>query len=120
MARLTVRVGPLDGTALRKARTDSDLLIREVAAKAGISRAYLGQLERGTREYMSRPAFRKLAKALGVTDPDSLVKPDEPEGTAAKAADGAVPELRDAQRHDRADADQVPELRDPPVDRRSA
>lgn len=79
MVRLTVRVGPIDGAALRKARTDSDRLIREVATEAGISTTFLNTLELGYSRYMSRPKFNRLVEVLGVTDPGSLVAemPDE-------------------------------------------
>lgn len=102
MARLTVRVGPLDGEALRKARTDSDRLIREVADEAGISKTFLNNLELGYSEYMSRPAFKRLAAALDVDEPGSLLADrgtsDEPRRETTTPTDGAVPDMRDTER----------------------
>lgn len=117
MARLTVRVGPIDGAALRKARTDSDRLIREVADEAGISKQFLNTLELGYSEYMSRPKFNRLVAALGVTDPDSLIKADEPEGRHPEAAAGGVPGLQD---DERAEPEEVSELRGGSVEREAS
>lgn len=100
MARLTVRVGPLDGGALRTARTDTDRTIQEVADEAQISKGFLTKLELGYSEYMSRRTFRRLATALRVAQPKSLLADPagEPEGQASAPTAGAVPDLRDAQR----------------------
>lgn len=113
MARLTVRVGPLDGAALRKARTDADRLIREVAEEAQITRGFLGQLELGHRAYMSHKAFRRLAAALKA-DPTTLLAeaPFESGGQATPPADVDVPDLRDVER---TDADDLPQRESAPA-----
>ena len=49
--------------SLRKAR---DMTQERLARKAGISQAYLSQLEAGDRKNPSLPTLKKLARAFGV------------------------------------------------------
>jgi transcriptional regulator with XRE-family HTH domain len=53
------------GKAVRKFRTDAAISQEQLAAKAGLNRTYVGDIERGERN-VSVVNMQKLAKALGV------------------------------------------------------
>jgi DNA-binding XRE family transcriptional regulator len=53
-------------TVIRKLREAQDMTQEQLAKKAGLSQAYLSQLEGGYKKNPSLPALRKLARALGV------------------------------------------------------
>jgi transcriptional regulator with XRE-family HTH domain len=55
------------GTVIKKLRQARDLTQEQLAKRAGISQAYLSQLEAGEKKYPSLPTLKKLAKALDVT-----------------------------------------------------
>ena len=55
------------GSRLREARTEQSLSLTEVASRAGISKSYLSQLERGASKTPSHDVLRRLATALGAT-----------------------------------------------------
>lgn len=55
------------GSRLRDARTVQELSLTEVANRAGISKAYLSQLEHGVSTTPSHDVLRRLATALGAT-----------------------------------------------------
>lgn len=54
------------GARLRAARRERGLVIGEVAARSGLSRAYISQVENG-KASPSLPAVQRLAAALGVS-----------------------------------------------------
>jgi len=54
------------GSLLQKLRLERQLSISELASKAGLSKGYLSQLERGDASNPSMEALRKLASALDV------------------------------------------------------
>lgn len=56
---------------LRKCRDERDLTQEDVAEKAGISSAFLANMERGCK-IMSVPVLRRLADSLGVSTDDLL------------------------------------------------
>lgn len=58
------------GSRLRDARTAQSLSLTEVAARAGISKAYLSQLEHGASTTPSHEVLRRLATALGASIAD--------------------------------------------------
>ncbi len=58
------------GSRLRDARTAQSLSLTEVAARAGISKAYLSQLEHGASTTPSHEVLRRLATALGTSIAD--------------------------------------------------
>ncbi len=55
------------GSRLRNARTAQSLSLTEVATRAGISKAYLSQLEHGASTTPSHDVLRRLATALGTS-----------------------------------------------------
>lgn len=58
------------GSRLRDARTAQSLSLTEVATRAGISKAYLSQLEHGASTTPSHDVLRRLATALGTSIAD--------------------------------------------------
>lgn len=58
------------GSRLRDARTAQSLSLTEVATRAGISKAYLSQLEHGASTTPSHHVLRRLATALGTSIAD--------------------------------------------------
>ncbi len=60
----------VDGTAIRTRRMDLGLTQDECAARAGISRPYLSQLETGVRGDMRPPTYMRLRTVLDVPDDD--------------------------------------------------
>ena len=58
------------GSRLRDARTAQSLSLTEVATRAGISKAYLSQLEHGASTTPSHDVLRRLATALGASIAD--------------------------------------------------
>lgn len=65
-----------NGPVIRGLRKEHGFTQEELATDAGISRAHLASLETERREATS-PVMRKLARALGLRSPDSLIKADE-------------------------------------------
>ena len=55
------------GNRLHDARAEQSLSLTEVASRAGISKSYLSQLERGASKTPSHAVLRRLATALGST-----------------------------------------------------
>lgn len=70
-------VEPLDddavamGAVLRRTRLAQGLTLKEVAARSGLSHAFISLIERG-RARPSMPSFSRLASALGSTPVDLL------------------------------------------------
>ena len=58
------------GSRLHDARTAQSLSLTEVATRAGISKAYLSQLEHGASTTPSHEVLRRLATALGTSIAD--------------------------------------------------
>ena len=58
------------GSRLRDARTAQSLSLTEVATRAGISKAYLSQLEHGASTTPSHDVLRRLATVLGTSIAD--------------------------------------------------
>ena len=58
------------GSRLRDARTEQSLSLTKVATRAGISKAYLSQLEHGASTTPSYDVLRRLATALGASIAD--------------------------------------------------
>lgn len=61
------------GETLRELRTAQDLGLRETAAKAGISPAYLSRIERGKERPPKPEIIKELARILAA-DPDVLFR----------------------------------------------
>jgi transcriptional regulator with XRE-family HTH domain len=53
-------------TVIKKLREAQGLTQEQLAKKAGLSQAYLSQLEAGDKKHPSLPALKRLARALGV------------------------------------------------------
>ena len=53
-------------TVIKRLRQAKGLSQRALAARVGVSAAYITMLERGKKTNPSLPTLRKLAKALGV------------------------------------------------------
>lgn len=68
----------VNGAALRTRREELGLNIAECAAKAGITRGYLNQLELGHRRRARPPTYMALRTALQLDPTDSrLLAPTE-------------------------------------------
>lgn len=68
----------VNGAAIRTRRMELGMKIAECAAKAGISRAYLDQLELGHRRHPSPPTYHRLRTALRIEPTDRrLLAPSE-------------------------------------------
>ena len=89
------------GSRLRDARTAQSLSLTEVATRAGISKAYLSQLEHGASTTPSHDVLRRLATALGtsiadLTGTSETWQPSEadklPASLRAFARGAAIPE----------------------------
>ena len=89
------------GSRLRDARTVQSLSLTEVATRAGISKAYLSQLEHGASTTPSHDVLRRLATALGtsiadLTGTSETWQPTEadklPASLSAFARGAAIPE----------------------------
>lgn len=63
------------GRRLRAARERQDLSLSEVARRAGISKAYLSQLENGESSHPSYDVMGRLAAALATSIPDLTGQP---------------------------------------------
>lgn len=75
------------GQAVREARLRSGLSMRSLAAKCGVSQAFLSAVERG----LSTPSIitlYKLAEVLGTEPADLLAPPDDPEVSVIRASEG--------------------------------
>lgn len=64
-----------NGAVIRSLREEHGFTQAELAIDAGISRAHLASLETERRQATS-PTMRRLARALGLRSPDSLIKDD--------------------------------------------
>jgi transcriptional regulator with XRE-family HTH domain len=53
-------------TVIKQLREARDLTQQQLATKAGLSQAYVSQLETGQKKNPGLPALKKLAKALDV------------------------------------------------------
>lgn len=62
------------GSRLRSIREEQGLSMSEVARRAGISKAYLSQLENGDSQHPSYEVLGRLATALAKTVPDLVGK----------------------------------------------
>jgi transcriptional regulator with XRE-family HTH domain len=68
----------VNGAQIRKLRMGAGLKTRDLAAKAGIDRSYLTQLELGWRKRMRPPTYTALRAALGLQPNDEqLLEPTE-------------------------------------------
>ena len=52
---------------LKRLRAERDLTMQALATRAGVTDAYIAQLETGVRKNPSLAVLKRLAKALGVT-----------------------------------------------------
>lgn len=68
----------VNGAAIRTRRKELGMGLAECAAAAGISRAYLDQLELGQRCNPRPPIYAALRTALCVTDHSLLATEDKP------------------------------------------
>ena len=59
------------GTVIRRARQERSQTLKALAAQAGLSVVYLGEIERG-KKYPSAPVLERLAAALGLELSDVL------------------------------------------------
>ena len=78
------------GGCLRRIRLERGLTLREVADLAGVSLAYLSEIERGRKEPSSE-VLRALCRALGLTLADLL---DQVQQELAPHAAVEAPTLR--------------------------
>jgi len=76
MAATTAPTVSVNGSAVREIRVTAGLNALAAASKAGISAAYLSQIENGHRSRMSPAKFNALAKALDV-DRAALLAEDD-------------------------------------------
>jgi len=89
------------GQRVRRFRTDRGLSPSELAAKAGVSKSYLSELENGTgrAQRPSADVLYRLGKALGVAMSDLLGRPviieptrERPASLVKFAKDAKLPE----------------------------
>lgn len=69
----------VDGAAIRTRRKQLGLSQAECADRAGITRAYLSQLETGARQDMRPPTYARLRSALKSKQSDRLLLPTQQE-----------------------------------------
>lgn len=69
----------VDGAAIRTRRKALGLSQAQCAARAGIARAYLSQLENGVRQEMRPPTYARLRSALKSKRSDRLLSSSQPE-----------------------------------------
>lgn len=68
----------VNGAAIRKRRKDRGLEMADLAAKVGITRSYLNQLELGHKRHMRVSKYLALRTALDVKPDDTqLLAPQE-------------------------------------------
>lgn len=72
----------VNGSALREIRIRTGLNLSEFADMAGLTRSYLGKIERGIRTRVSPAAYARLLEALGIRDHRTLLShpPGSPHG----------------------------------------
>jgi transcriptional regulator with XRE-family HTH domain len=78
----------VDGAAIRTRRKALGLSQAECASRAGITRAYLSQLENGARQDMRPPTYARLRSALKSKRSDRLLLP------ARQERQGEEPDVR--------------------------
>lgn len=73
----------VDGDAIREERMQAGLTRTELARRVGVTRRYIGHLEKGTRTRPSPPVYIALRQALNATDSRLLAppRPHPPERT---------------------------------------
>ena len=73
----------VDGDAIREERMQAGMSRQGLADQVGVTRRYIGQLERGTRKHPSPPVYIALREALKATDARLLAppRPTPPERT---------------------------------------
>lgn len=69
----------VDGAAIRTRRMALGMSQAKCAAKAGLARPYLSQLETGARQEMRPPTYARLCTALQCQQPDLLLRAAEQE-----------------------------------------
>lgn len=69
----------VNGAALREIRMSLGMSIAEAAARAGISKSYLNQLELGFKRHMRPPTYTALRSALRSTNERLLIPEDRTE-----------------------------------------
>lgn len=79
----------VDGTAIRTRRMELGLTQDECAARAGITRPYLSQLETGARDSLRPPTYQRLRSALKSKTSDRLLAPPQQPRKEADAREGA-------------------------------
>ncbi|WP_030569730.1 helix-turn-helix domain-containing protein [Streptomyces aureocirculatus] len=67
----------VDGTAIRTRRMDLGMSQVDCAARVGISRPYLSQLETGHRDSVRPPTYKRLRTVLDVPDDDDRLLAEE-------------------------------------------
>lgn len=71
---------PIDRVAMRRWRRLKGLNQGQLAAKADISYAYVGHIERGDRLHVSPAVFARICDALGVQDRAELLAAEQAAG----------------------------------------
>lgn len=80
----------VDGTAIRTRRMELGLTQAECAARAGITRPYLSQLETGARRDMQPPTYQRLRSALkSKSSKRLLAQPEQPRKETDARHEGA-------------------------------
>ena len=74
------------GTIIRRMRQERELTLKTLAARAGLSVVYLGEIERG-KKYPSAPVLERLAAALALELSDVLELVADELRAAAQPAD---------------------------------
>lgn len=78
------------GAVIRRVRQEHSLTLKALAAQAGLSVVYLGEIERG-KKYPSAPVLERLAAALGLELSDVLeLVADELRATTQSANTEAI------------------------------
>lgn len=65
----------VNGDAIREERMQAGLSRQELADQVGVTRRYIGQLERGARKHPRPPVYIALRQALNATDARLLAPP---------------------------------------------
>jgi transcriptional regulator with XRE-family HTH domain len=87
------------GARVRELRTEQGLRLSELAARAGMSQAYLSEVERG-RQFLTLPGLDAVARALDIAAADLLdgVYPwgsdERPREQVTPAPDGRAASIR--------------------------
>jgi transcriptional regulator with XRE-family HTH domain len=72
------------GDEVRKIRTEKKLSLKEVGRRSGLSHSYISQIENGKRANPTQKVISKLARGLGVTEIELMIKSGDFNGASPK------------------------------------